>query len=120
MGLAVARGLASRLRLKHYSFTLTRTTLNCRQGPGISVEIETLQLGYLSGDDIRRQGPGISVEIETLMGTADPGARLLVARGLASRLRLKLAFSAVWRATLSRRQGPGISVEIETYRIHTT
>src|SRR6266496_2314207 len=96
MGLAVARGLASRLRLKHYSFTLTRTTLNCRQGPGISVEIETL------------------------MGTADPGARLLVARGLASRLRLKLAFSAVWRATLSRRQGPGISVEIETYRIHTT
>ncbi len=36
-----------------------------RQGPGISVEIETMMKTASGATSIRRQGPGISVEIET-------------------------------------------------------
>src|SRR6266496_2184010 len=73
----VARGLASRLRLKH------RRTEAAGRGRS------------------RRQGPGISVEIETDHHAPHNSAGLDVARGLASRLRLKhcvLICSANWRA----------------------
>ncbi len=66
-----------------------REAYSCRQGPGISVEIETtypLRTRYLPPG---RQGPGISVEIET--------KSLPVSTPL-----------------IPSRQGPGISVEIET------
>ena len=61
-----------------------------------------------------RQGPGISVEIETL--PLHHNRRVLpgVARGLASRLRLKLGEDITEHCPDRGRQGPGISVEIET------
>ena len=62
----------------------------------------------------RRQGPGISVEIETVRLLATAVIQAHVARGLASRLRLKLARLQVLSQSSTGRQGPGISVEIET------
>ncbi len=61
----VARGLASRLRLKR---------------------IGTLATG---AKNLGRQGIGFSPEIETVHGKREPIATDYVARGLASRLRLK-------------------------------
>src|SRR6266516_2791832 len=63
---------------------------------------------------ISRQGPGISVEIETFMPRRKSGTTSMVARGLASRLRLKLPGRITLLACGDCRQGPGISVEIET------
>jgi len=62
----------------------------CRQGPGISSEIETMIDAWLATRKFTgRQGPGISSEIETQQPL--PTAR-----------------------SLPCRQGPGISSEIET------
>ncbi len=88
----VARGLASRLRLKPGHYETQRAIPTSRQGPGISVEIET----FLK---VHTQSP-----------------KILVARGLASRLRLKLLMVDAPTGNEGRRQGPGISVEIETMK----
>jgi len=61
-----------------------------------------------------RQGPGISSEIETAMPYAQDHDIALVARGLASHLRLKLPTLATPSHAKTCRQGPGISSEIET------
>ena len=42
-----------------------------------------------------RQGPGISVEIETQLAPRELVGGIVVARGLASRLRLKLKMTAL-------------------------
>ncbi len=87
--LIVARGLASRLRLKRVYRVPCRHKSPRRQGPGISVEIETKPDCRPWCLLCRRQGPGISVEIETHE-------------------------HHLTRAHKHSRQGPGISVEIET------
>ena len=61
-----------------------------RQGPGISLEIETCEPGHAIGIATGRQGPGISLEIETSTG------------------------NAIEPSSAHGRQGPGISLEIET------
>src|SRR6266496_4830308 len=87
--LIVARGLASRLRLKRVYRVPCRHKSPRRQGPGISVEIETKPDCRPWCLLCRRQGPGISVEIETPRWIGEDGPGIGVARGLASRLRLK-------------------------------
>jgi len=62
---------------------------------------------------VRRQGPGISSEIEICRESVSRARASGVARGLASRLRLKSAKAESSCGTASRRQGPGISSEIE-------
>src|SRR6266487_2136222 len=74
---------------------LSQSETLCRQGPGISVEIETMPFVY------------VEIHLEE------------VARGLASRLRLKLPRGQCSISGPICRQGPGISVEIET-PWHTT
>ncbi len=61
-----------------------------RQGIGFSPEIETLSNGNTPLLDPSRQGIGFSPEIETLKGIVGDFLAWAVARGLASRLRLKL------------------------------
>jgi hypothetical protein len=61
-----------------------------------------------------RQGPGISSEIETFKDHDCSPFVLWVARGLASHLRLKRYALAHSVPHLVGRQGPGISSEIET------
>src|SRR5437588_6538027 len=85
----VARGLASRLRLKY---------------------VLGVQFG---GPPLRRQGPGISSEIEISCVPLTYIYVFGVARGLASRLRLKYLQQLHLLAHPLRRQGPGISSEIE-------
>ena len=66
----VARGLASRLRLKHYYPCSIRPCISRRQGPGISLEIETRDQPMPTMLQVAgRQGPGISLEIETIAST---------------------------------------------------
>jgi len=86
---AVARGLASRLRLKYMG---SRSRAIYHRG---------------------RQGPGISSEIEMALDSGDYQQDTGVARGLASRLRLKCVFGRLTWMIISGRQGPGISSEIE-------
>ncbi len=61
-----------------------------------------------------RQGIGFSPEIETTNEARSRGDDSLVARGLASRLRLKPRFSPFLTTVRLRRQGIGFSPEIET------
>ncbi len=86
---AVARGLASRLRLKLTVGTCCVCFFGCRQGIGFSPEIETQYQQTGQGQRIRRQGIGFSPEIETVK-----------TRGA--------------RYAQCRRQGIGFSPEIET------
>jgi len=82
----VARGLASRLRLKYREKLTEEQGLRSRQGPGISSEIEMLKVvRFQFANSSRRQGPGISSEIEIILTAelatwqkASPGAWLLV------------------------------------------
>ncbi len=62
---------------------------------------------------LRRQRVGFSLEIETQVLLADLGS-LIVARGLASRLRLKLAVTERGTKFGFGRQRVGFSLEIET------
>jgi len=84
-----------------------------RQGPGISSEIEILHKAGTCRKDVRRQGPGISSEIEITMRRSATPSRKIVARGLASRLRLKSCKTRAPALQDRSRQGPGISSEIE-------
>ncbi len=65
----------------------------------------------------RRQGIGFSPEIETAIPRLLITIYLVVARGLASRLRLKLSRKACKERCLCRRQGIGFSPEIETQKL---
>ncbi len=88
-GRGVARGLASRLRLKLLVRGCGRFSWVRRQGIGFSPEIETA--AGVSAPSLWgcRQGIGFSPEIETLLRQNNPQRDHQVARGLASRLRLK-------------------------------
>src|SRR6266550_2618567 len=90
--------------------------LRSRQGPGISPEIETTPTQGAKLRTSSRQGPGISPEIETEIVIFHAIIPFKVARGLASRLRLKQPLRCVPGWGYHRRQGPGISPEIETRR----
>ncbi len=62
----VARGLASRQRLKLRPWCTAMHRVLRRQGIGFSTEIETLcQALRRANDIVRRQGIGFSTEIET-------------------------------------------------------
>jgi hypothetical protein len=65
----------------------------------------------LETEAVCRQGPGISSEIETQYGPEAIQMREYVARGLASRLRLKLNQLTNLMKPTTGRQGPGISSE---------
>jgi len=84
-----------------------------RQGPGISSEIEIQYLVGACRCHGRRQGPGISSEIEIMSTFTNYVHTYDVARGLASRLRLKYNALFWCHDALLRRQGPGFSSEIE-------
>src|SRR6266496_2906444 len=88
-----------------------------RQGPGISVEIETeqQQLNYTQSSLVAR-GLASRLRLKHIIFFIVRVTRCYVARGLASRLRLKQYDSAIVNELKLRRQGPGISVEIETTR----
>src|SRR5712692_3151844 len=93
MGLVagVARGAASRLRLKLDDSLIARAIGRRRQRGGISSEIETWcdeRLWWVA--DRGRQRGGISSEIETSCRSPGCDIHPEVARGAASRLRLKL------------------------------
>ncbi len=110
----VARGLASRLRLKRLRSRCNLRVEQRRQGIGFSPEIETQVLLCLAAPRRRRQGIGFSPEIETHSPRGIHGAGLVVARGLASRLRLKLRSENQSPCRVHSRQGIGFSPEIET------
>ncbi len=85
-----------------------------RQGIGFSPEIETDML-YRNRQTVDgRQGIGFSPEIETLIICSIPIAWRRVARGLASRLRLKQTCQGCVHLRYAGRQGIGFSPEIET------
>src|SRR2546423_10282989 len=89
-----------------------------RQGPGISSEIERTAEGSCKQDEPCRQGPGISSEIEIDTQLMENPEIRGVARGLASRLRLKSRIYNFLMRCIIRRQGPGISSEIEIKVMH--
>ena len=110
----VVRGLASRLRLKLVHWLGGYLPGECRQGAGISSEIETDEHEFFHHLLNRRQGAGISSEIETKMSIRAGNSIMPVVRGLASRLRLKHSSHKRAYPSLQSRQGAGISSEIET------
>ncbi len=112
----VARGLASRLRLKRPEQVAGYEAGLRRQGIGFSPEIETAKGGTIRPPFCGRQGIGFSPEIETNMQAGENRPDYRVARGLASRLRLK-QFLVMWANRNQSRQGIGFSPEIETSRL---
>ncbi len=81
----VARGLASRLRLKFATYQGMAARGRSRQGIGFSSEIEITQNAFCSRTRICRQGIGFSSEIEITMTVSlsmtcveSPGDWLLV------------------------------------------
>src|SRR2546421_459676 len=87
----VARGLASRLRLKQRTDRAAHPRTTSRQRIGFSPEIETPIAGRV------------------------PCRLFRIARGLASRLRLKLGGHMTQTPRSARRQRIGFSPEIETH-----
>ena len=85
IGVGVARGLASRQRLKLSACPCSFSSLMSRQGIGFSSEIETTHIDGLEHLWESRQGIGFSSEIETFQGPVchrgrgpSPGDWLLV------------------------------------------
>ncbi len=109
----VARGLASRLRLKRRREVGRLASGDGRQRIGFSLEIETGARNSTQVTVQSRQRIGFSLEIET---TNDRRYVFLsvVARGLASRLRLKLRIVLHKKHMIHCRQRIGFSLEIET------
>ena len=86
-----------------------------RQGPGISLEIETrISALIIAGE--HRVARGLASRLRLKHDTSCIHLRVntSVARGLASRLRLKHEHGQAGDALMQCRQGPGISLEIET------
>ncbi len=109
----VARGLASRQRLKHDTTRTPQYYLRSRQRIGFSSEIETRRCPLLVSPVYRRQRIGFSSEIETISW---------MVQGIIRRCRQRIGFSSeIETSTPSssshpgrRRQRIGFSSEIET------
>ena len=91
------------------------TVLCGRQGPGISLEIETATIALMHDyDACCRQGPGISLEIETSHAEQNWLARR---QGPGISLEIETTRCDVLQQIDQSRQGPGISLEIETMHL---
>jgi len=86
------------------------------EGTGFSSEIETQHRRSTVGYRTSGEGTGFSSEIETVSIPTTPLQQQVVARELASHLRLKRAVSLRRFTWMHRGEGTGFSSEIETIK----